>query len=343
MASQEAAYWFIRCMDEASMSRRDRQLFLAWLKESPLHVAEILRIVSMDGRFSRQRLLEVVQGLGDSNVVEVHFGGSAAQYDYQPSKSVSDKVKRKSDASPWRMAAAILLAVLLGFAMVGRPNGVVETVASEWQHKRLKDGSSIHLDARTRLKVEMTDGQRLIHLYSGQAAFDVAKDSRRPFIVRTPTVDVIAVGTRFSVNLNGGVTTTVEEGTVKVIKHGEDDASAVMVTHDEQLYVPPVSISEGRHISEQDKVHVNGASMLEWTTGWVHFDDGATVGEMVKQFNRRHATQATIEDPSLADKEVHYARMRINSVEDFRDAMESQRGVAVIEDRDHETLRLLPE
>lgn len=352
MVSQEAAYWYIRCSDERAMPRSDRKLFLTWLKQSPENVAEILRIFKLDGRCGRQRLRDAVKGLGESNVVEVDFGGGAAQYDYQPSMTVSDHVKRKTESkskpkskSFWKVAAAVgafSLAGLLGHVVLDRPNGVIETVASEWQHKSLDDGSSIHLDARTQLKVEFTDGQRIVYLNHGQAAFDVAKDSRRPFIVRTPWVDVIAVGTRFSVSIDNGVLTIVEEGVVKVIRHGEQDSSAVMLKQNEQLYVASLSAVETPRISEAHKVPVDAKAALEWTTGWVNFD-GATVGEMVKQFNRRHNTQARIEDPAVAGKQLRYARVRVDSIELFRRAIDNEEGVAVIEDRENKTLRLLSE
>ena len=349
MISQEAAYWYLRCSDEPVMRRSDRKKLLKWLKRSPENVAEMLRMCDLDGQFGRQRLLDAVNEIGDTNVVEGHFGGGASQYDYQPSKTVSAKVKRKADTKlRWKIAAAVstlTATALLGLATFDRPVGVVETVASEWQHKTLDDGSSIHLDARTQVKVEFTPGQRIVHLHHGQAAFDVAKDVRRPFIVRTPVADIIAVGTRFSVDVDmkAGITTIVEEGVVKVIRHGETDSSAMMLTRDEKLHLAPSYDIEAGGVIEPQKIQVDAKADLEWTTGWVHFEDGATVGEMARQFNRRHATQVIIEDPAVADKQVRYARMRIDSVKDFKEAMESQEGVAVSEDREHKTLRLLPE
>ena len=347
MVSQEAAYWYLRCSDEPRMRRSDRRKLLKWLKRSPENVAEMLYICDLDGQFGRERLLDAVTEIGETNVVEGHFGGGASQYDYQPSTTVSDKVKRKATVGMrWKAAAAIaalMATALLGYAMFNRPNRVIETVASEWQHKTLDDGSSIHLDARTQLKVEFTPGQRIVHLYLGQAAFDVAKDSRRPFIVRTPLVDIIAVGTRFSVDLDAGVTTIVEGGVVKVIRHGEADSSAVMLVRDEKLHVSPEQAIEPTRVFEQAKIRVDAKADLEWTTGWVHFEEGATVREMVRQFNRRHDTQVSIDDPAVAEKQVRYARMRIDSVNDFKEAMDSQEGVGVREDRERKMLRLLPE
>src|SRR5687767_7533629 len=85
IVSQEAAYWYIRCLDERAMLRSDRQLFFAWLKRSPENIAEILRIAEMDGKFASQRLRDCVSELDDSNVVDIGFGSGVSQYDYQPS------------------------------------------------------------------------------------------------------------------------------------------------------------------------------------------------------------------------------------------------------------------
>ena len=164
IVSQEAAYWYLRCADEPAMLRSDRELFCAWLKRSPENIAEILRIAEVDGKFSGRKLLDSVGQLEESNVVDIGLGNSATQYDYQPSNAVSDKVPRKSKAwSMWGIAAAaaaVVLAVVLGFALLNSSReGVVETFASEWQHMALPDGSTVYLDARTRVKVEFTEGR----------------------------------------------------------------------------------------------------------------------------------------------------------------------------------------
>jgi ferric-dicitrate binding protein FerR (iron transport regulator) len=41
VAALEAADWFVRF---GAVSRQDRKRYLAWLKQSPLHVAETLRL-----------------------------------------------------------------------------------------------------------------------------------------------------------------------------------------------------------------------------------------------------------------------------------------------------------
>jgi ferric-dicitrate binding protein FerR (iron transport regulator) len=43
-ATSEATDWFVRFLDDG-MSRHDRMRYLCWLKQSPVHVAETLRLM----------------------------------------------------------------------------------------------------------------------------------------------------------------------------------------------------------------------------------------------------------------------------------------------------------
>jgi transmembrane sensor len=73
------------------------------------------------------------------------------------------------------------------------------------------------LNARSRLRVEFTNGERRVELFEGQALFQVAKDKNRPFIVASDAATVRAVGTQFDVNRKAsGTTVTVLEGRVAV-------------------------------------------------------------------------------------------------------------------------------
>lgn len=337
MVSQEAAYWYFRCVDERAMPRLDRQRFVSWAKLSPENIAEFLRIADMDGKFTGKRLLERVGELQESNVIEADFGGGAAQYDYQPSELVSDKVQRKG--ASWRSVAAALatctVVLLLGFIVLDRtPDGVVETRAAEWHHVTLDDSSTVYLDARTRLKVEFTAERRLVHLYHGWAVFNVAKDSRRPFTVSTDPVEVTAVGTRFGVAIDNGVTTTVEEGTVEVTKRGNQTGSSIRLHQGQELRVGSAGTSM---LSEADIVAVDASVKLLWITGRVQLSD-TTIGEIVRQFNRRQEMQADIADPEIANRPVDLAVMQVDNVDDFIEVMESW-GVAVTKNGSTLTLR----
>lgn len=321
------------------MSRADRELFTAWLRQSPENVAEILRVARMDKALLRQKLRDRVGELQESNIIEGDFGGGPGQYDYHPSDAVSDKVARKRKArSLWGMAATAVLAVgmmLVGFVVLEKNReGVVETVAAEWQHVMLEDGSTVYLDARTRLKVEFTPARRVVHLYHGWAVFAVAKDKQRPFTVSTDSIDVTAVGTRFGVEVGTGVTTTVEEGIVEVTTRGKQDGSSVRLLEGQELQVQPAGTLK---LSQGDIAPVDAKRKLLWVTGRVELRN-TTIEEIVRQFNRRHEIQAEIEDATLATRPVDLALMQVDNVDSFIEVMES-RGVAVIRDGSTLTLR----
>lgn len=264
------------------------------------------------------------------------------RHDYQPSESVSDEVPRAKKVAgkaswksklftAWRAAAAVgglALAGTFGYLQFsGTPEHVVETRAAQWQRMALQDGSTIHLDARTRIEVEFSAARRIIHLIHGSAVFDVVKDHHRPFVVKAGHVEVTAVGTRFGVDRDDGVRTTVEDGIVEVrARDGRDDQS-VLLHKGQQLYVAPESRSM---LSVAAIAEVDAKRELSWVTGRLEMAD-TTLGEIVRQFNRRQRIQAEIRDAELADRPVDLALMQVDNVEDFVEVMES-RGVTVIRD-----------
>jgi transmembrane sensor len=345
MVSQEAAYWYIRCSDERPMGRFDRKLFLWWLKRSPENVAELLRVADLDGKFARMRLMALVNELHESNVYDIATGGLVAQYDYNPSKSVPDTVKSKG-RSGWALAAtisAVVIGLSFGFQIREKPaDGTITTaVTSQLQQLTLADGSVVHIDARTRIEVKFSQAHRLVHLYEGQAVFEVAKDPSRPFTVSTRIVDVTAVGTRFGVAINPGVTTTVSEGVVKITAHGSpEDQSAVRLHAGEQLRVHDAGFGRklrifGGSSADLSKVQVervDAERKLAWVEGWLKFD-GETLFEIANEFNRSNVQQIRIEDRAIGERRLTgYYRFRANSPESFVKVLDSLEGIAVSND-----------
>ncbi|MCZ2497572.1 iron dicitrate transport regulator FecR [Xylophilus sp. Kf1] len=129
------------------------------------------------------------------------------------------------------------LAALLGVF------GVAATGAGVWRHlqrealgfqlaldtprgrrleRSLPDGSSLTLDAQSRLEVDYTAERRLARLLDGAAFFAVRRDADRPFVVRARGVEVTVLGTRFGVEIDGGqaVVVQVESGRVRVEAYG---------------------------------------------------------------------------------------------------------------------------
>jgi len=103
--------------------------------------------------------------------------------------------------------------------------GEYATQAAEHRSIKLEDGSSIHLGGHSAVVAEFDNNVRFILMDSGEAAFDVAHDSRRPWRVYAPGGVITAVGTAFNVRRrNNQVTVTVSEGAVIVAPANEQTA-----------------------------------------------------------------------------------------------------------------------
>jgi len=144
-----------------------------------------------------------------------------------PPGEISPDSRYRARRSFWRgrrrpvWMAATLLACAVGSAVMYlyvQRNLTFTTDTGEQRFVKLVDGSTIDLNSRSRVRIRFSDGQRDVDLLEGQALFHVAKDPARPFIVRSGSTLVRAVGTQFDVYRKAsGTTVTVVEGRVAVL------------------------------------------------------------------------------------------------------------------------------
>jgi transmembrane sensor len=127
----------------------------------------------------------------------------------------------------WGAPIAACLAVGVGVwqlrpqAPVLPPAEVYETAPGEVRAIPLADGSRIDLDAASRVEVRLAPTARSVALVRGEAAFDVARDPARPFLVDIGDRTVRVVGTEFNVlRQSGQVRVTVRRGVVAVAGAG---------------------------------------------------------------------------------------------------------------------------
>lgn len=97
----------------------------------------------------------------------------------------------------------------------------------------LSDGTIVTLNAGSRLKYDSSFGleQRVVEL-EGEGFFKVAKDSERPFIVKTSHINVLALGTSFNVKAYAGdntIETTLVEGSVKIEGNSFENSNEELV------------------------------------------------------------------------------------------------------------------
>ncbi|WP_240931664.1 FecR family protein [Azotobacter chroococcum] len=93
----------------------------------------------------------------------------------------------------------------------------LSTATGERRRFVLADGSSVLLNAQSRVDVDFDSGRRRLQLRRGALLAEVTADARRPFVVETPFGRVQALGMRFSVALGErDATVWVQEAQVRL-------------------------------------------------------------------------------------------------------------------------------
>src|SRR5262249_43512208 len=116
------------------------------------------------------------------------------------------------------LAAAVAACALALPAIYGRFRAeVFSTQIGEQRTIQLSDASILALNADSRIRVQLGDTERDIELLHGEALFQVARDTHRPFKVQTRTALVQAIGTQFNIyDMPDGTRVSVLEGRVRV-------------------------------------------------------------------------------------------------------------------------------
>ena len=208
-AAEEAAEWVLRLQSE-DMSRSERLQYVQWLRESPLHVGEMLRLSRVHAQLAE------FPGWKSMRPADVRgFGESLIELDAPPGRESADRSIKQSHRRSWVLGAvpaAFAALVLIVMYFVYDASQTIATGAAERREVGLPDGTLVRLSPQTTLQVRYTRHARGVLLSRGDALFRVAKDPTKPFFVQTDHTRVRAVGTAFGVEHDGdSVIITVED------------------------------------------------------------------------------------------------------------------------------------
>lgn len=201
----QAAKWRARRAD-GSMSETDEVEFERWLAADPENASryeQACRTWTVVGEYATAPELLAMR-------VEALRGARDAQA--RRGRRHGPGVRAGAAAA----AAAVILSLAGGVWFTTRPLSL-ETSVGERRTTRLKDGSTVVLDAGSRVRVKLDRDERQVWLDQGRARFDVARDARRPFTVRSGDELVTATGTAFTVErLGERIRVVLHEGGVVV-------------------------------------------------------------------------------------------------------------------------------
>jgi transmembrane sensor len=176
----------------------------------------------------------------------------------------------------------------------------------------LADGSTVTLNTDTAIHVELTRTERRIDLYRGEAFFEVAKDSRRPFVVSAAEKRIIAVGTKFSVFREALDTrVVVTEGQVKV----QEVQGGVTIGPVTQLPAGSIAEAGSAGVLVRHGSIAEAETYVTWRSGYITLRD-TDLSDAVAEFNRYNEKQLVIADPSIASLRIG-GNLRATNVEAF--------------------------
>ena len=210
------------------------------------------------------------------------------------------------------IAASIVLilmitTVLFNFTSIFDTNEVI----AKWHEKTTKlgekssltfqDGTRIVLNADSKLKylVNSNDSQREVYL-EGEAYFDVAHDTSRPFIIHSNNISTTVLGTKFNISAfpnENKISISLVEGKVQVSEgeKGRDDKK-IMLNPGQQL------------VYEKDK-NINTVQQfdVESVVGWkdnILVFNGETLSNVFTKLERAYGIQFELEEDNFKNYSV---------------------------------------
>ncbi len=298
--AEEAASWLLSLQSE-DLSSAQRAEFVDWLRQSPQHIAQMLRVCQLHRDLARFEGWNTSHGR--ENVPILRVIQVAANHRARRSRHGNDP----SNRGRLLVAGTVAALCIVGLLIFTRPDQTeLRTLQGERREMTLADGSVVKMAPESDMVVRYRPNERLLTLKHGEAQFRVAKDSNRPFVVQAAQTRVRAVGTVFDVEYGTeGVSVSVVEGRVAVsqrvttgsIPSASGPANSLLNLEASEQ----VSITSAGMISSVRRVP--GKAEVAWASDQLTFDN-ETIAEVVRRFNLRNTLQIEIADPELAARRI---------------------------------------
>lgn len=301
--AQQAAEWFVENRSNAA-SQEDRAAFMEWLRLSPVHVEEYLKVAGVahslraatdDPQFDPGQLLAAALAQPADNISVLPVRGPATR------GRIAMRLGRRA-LLVGAAAAAVLMTTALWLRdgeRFGLPQDF-ETAHGEQRSWRLPDGSAVNLNSDSKVTVHYGANERVVNVKRGQALFQVAHEERRRFRVVAGDAQVIAVGTEFDVFRRADATlVTVVDGKVAVFNGNAPPATAHAVIPEDALRV---GAGEQVRLGGNVKLPTVSVANVRETVAWVQrqiFFEQRPLYEVTEEFNRYGPVPIEINNDAL--------------------------------------------
>jgi len=287
----QAAWWQAKLSSDL-LTAEQQQEFEDWLAQSDAHVQ------------AWQEVNSFWQQLDTLNEADMRFledfpassegEGVVEKKAFQP---IHAQIKKSAFITQFQpifkpllgMAASLLLMFSLFHSLMPAYFADYQTAPGNLRTLALSDGSQIIMNSDTALSANYTNNLRQITLYQGEAYFDVAADSARPFDVKTRAGSVRALGTEFDIkNRNEQVAVTVFEHAVRVSLNKGDIVESLATG--QQIVFTENSLSKPREVSL--------SAVKSWLKQRLVFQD-KPLSDVVEELNHYRAGTIIILDSKI--------------------------------------------
>ena len=257
-----------------------RQVVEDWAAAAPEHVRELERMQALwdlgaDGTAMPEMDVDAAWASVEARIAQVEGRGHARP------------IAGGSNWSRWLAAAAVVAGLVFAARWYMQPAGLEHFAHEEAVEVWLADQSRSVLSHGSQMEERM-GGRREIRLH-GEAYFEVQRDMKRPFLVRTDGVDVTVLGTSFEVSAYDtaeAVLVRVRSGRVRVEAGGE---SLEIGAGEHALF------HKERHFLERKAAppaEVWGLSILQF--------EGASMTKVAEQLQRIYKVRIEISNQAIA-------------------------------------------
>jgi transmembrane sensor len=285
----QAVSWFVALQDEHCPPKtRDR--FQLWLDSDASHTEAYVAAENLWSNLDNLKQLDLPE-LDDARQAS-HSGRRLAR------GSVVGLLLASAFAVGWQDYQAPLMEVTTG---IGERRSV-----------ELADGSRVELNAMSRMSAKVSWLRREVHLYDGEAMFEVEHRVFPAFSVAAANLEIQDLGTRFNVHL------MPDETRISVLE-GE-----VAVKADDSWLAESLKAGFGRRILKSGRWQPIEPLDFERTSAWIGgrlVFEHTPLAEVVYELQRYHDLSVVFADPALANETLS-GGFNASDLKPFLNAME---------------------
>lgn len=232
------------------------------------------------------------------------------------------RIRRRKGLLQGAAILAVMLAASLSLVFLRPPMTILASSENGKSSYTLPDGSKVWLnkESQVRYRGRLRGKCRIVEI-NGEAFFDVEKDARHPFVVKTKDMAITVLGTRFTVTAYPGHpgSAYLEEGSIKVKGKG----------FQETFLSPGQGISYSDRTKQWTKNLVKPENHTSWIKSELIFTN-APLGDILENLEHWYRVSIVCTDRELLRTDRLSMKVREEPIEEILDAISSLSGLEYV-------------